>query len=136
MIAEKKTTTIWSARRSSTCASPPPIRCCTTHESSALQYAMRDRLAGLGWSEIEIIDEDLAVRPPAACSVPASIGWWLRFASASRRGLRPRGLASPATAGTGSSWSRMCRVVDTVLVDQEAIAPRHARRPLLGLKEA
>ena len=28
-------------------------------ESSALQYAMRDRLAGLGWSEIEIIDDDL-----------------------------------------------------------------------------
>src|SRR5688572_33210249 len=28
-------------------------------ESSALPYAMRDRLTGLGWSEIEVIDEDL-----------------------------------------------------------------------------
>jgi DNA invertase Pin-like site-specific DNA recombinase len=28
-------------------------------ESSALQYAMRDRLATLGWSEIEVIDDDL-----------------------------------------------------------------------------
>src|SRR3954466_13099931 len=28
-------------------------------ESSALQYAMRDRLTVLGWSEIEVIDEDL-----------------------------------------------------------------------------
>src|SRR5580704_14772153 len=28
-------------------------------ESSALQYAMRDRLAGLGWSQIEVIDDDL-----------------------------------------------------------------------------
>jgi hypothetical protein len=28
-------------------------------ESSALQYAMRDRLAGLGWSQIEVIDNDL-----------------------------------------------------------------------------
>ena len=28
-------------------------------ESSALQYAMRDRLAALGWSEIEVIDDDL-----------------------------------------------------------------------------
>jgi DNA invertase Pin-like site-specific DNA recombinase len=28
-------------------------------ESSALQYAMRDRLMALGWSEIEIIDDDL-----------------------------------------------------------------------------
>src|SRR4051794_29226522 len=28
-------------------------------ESSALQYAMHDRLTVLGWSEIEVIDEDL-----------------------------------------------------------------------------
>ncbi len=28
-------------------------------ESSALQYAMRDRLMALGWSEIEVIDDDL-----------------------------------------------------------------------------
>ena len=28
-------------------------------ESSALQYAMRDPLTALGWSEIEVIDDDL-----------------------------------------------------------------------------
>jgi DNA invertase Pin-like site-specific DNA recombinase len=28
-------------------------------ESSALQYAMRERLATLGWSDIETIDDDL-----------------------------------------------------------------------------
>src|SRR5258708_22629354 len=28
-------------------------------ESSALQYAMRDRLTALGWAEIEVIDDDL-----------------------------------------------------------------------------
>ena len=28
-------------------------------ESSALQYAMRDRLTVLGWSEVEVIDDDL-----------------------------------------------------------------------------
>lgn len=28
-------------------------------ESSALQYAMRDRLTALGWSRIETIDDDL-----------------------------------------------------------------------------
>ena len=28
-------------------------------ESRALQYAMRERLTALGWSEIEIIDDDL-----------------------------------------------------------------------------
>ena len=37
-------------------------------ESQTLQYAMRGRLAQLGWSEIEIVDEDLNVAggmPPA-----------------------------------------------------------------------
>lgn len=28
-------------------------------ESSALQYAMRDRLTALGWSHIETVDDDL-----------------------------------------------------------------------------
>ena len=30
-------------------------------ESSSLQYAMRERVAVLGWSDIEIIDEDLGI---------------------------------------------------------------------------
>ena len=30
-------------------------------DSRALQYAMRDRLTALGWSEIEVIDDDLSV---------------------------------------------------------------------------
>ena len=28
-------------------------------ESGALQYAMRERLVRLGWSEVEIVDDDL-----------------------------------------------------------------------------
>ena len=28
-------------------------------ESQGLQYAMRDRLLQLGWSQVEVIDEDL-----------------------------------------------------------------------------
>src|SRR6266487_1053841 len=35
-------------------------------ESGALQYAMRDRLTALGWSEIEVIDDDL---PPWPCGL-------------------------------------------------------------------
>ncbi|MFZ1426526.1 MAG: hypothetical protein WAS21_07135 [Geminicoccaceae bacterium] len=34
-------------------------------ESQLLQYAMRDRLVQLGWSEIEIFDEDLGYRAVA-----------------------------------------------------------------------
>lgn len=35
-------------------------------ESQVLQYAMRERLVQLGWSQIEIIDEDLGCSWPAA----------------------------------------------------------------------
>jgi hypothetical protein len=35
-------------------------------ESSALQYAMRDRLTELGWSQIETVDTTLVARRPAA----------------------------------------------------------------------
>jgi hypothetical protein len=48
-------------------------------ESSALQYAMRDRLTALGWSEIEVIDDDLGRS--------AAGGLW-RLEEASQR-LRP-----------------------------------------------
>jgi hypothetical protein len=34
-------------------------------ESSALQYAMRDRLTALGWSEIEVIEDDLGRLVPS-----------------------------------------------------------------------
>ena len=35
-----------------------PYQVLHNRESQALQYAMRDRLAQLGWSEIEVVDED------------------------------------------------------------------------------
>ena len=36
-----------------------PHQAAHNRESRALQYAMKDRLRALGWSEIEIVDEDL-----------------------------------------------------------------------------
>ena len=62
-------------------------------ESSALQYAMRDRLTALGWSEIEVSMTISAARRPAACSAPASSGWSPRSASARSARSRARGLA-------------------------------------------
>jgi hypothetical protein len=44
-------------------------------ESSALQYAMRDRLIALGWSEIDTRSTTIsAVRRQAASPAPASSG--------------------------------------------------------------
>src|SRR5216684_1384041 len=83
-------------------------------ESQGLQYAMRDRLLQLGWSQVEVIDEDLG------CSAAGGT-------------LRSR------FARNSRDWQQlveMCRVVDTLLIDQEAIyAPRQGNdRLLLGLK--
>src|SRR3954451_2067422 len=36
-----------------------PYQVAHNRESRALQYAMQDRLRALGWSEVEIVDEDL-----------------------------------------------------------------------------
>ena len=73
-------------------------------ESGALQYAMRDRLTALGWSEIEVIDDDLGRSAAGGSSAPASSGWWPRCASArSAPWQHARSRALPATAGTGSS---------------------------------
>ena len=46
-------------KRGETHATPEQTEIGTPRESSALQYAMRDRLTTLGWSEIEVIDDDL-----------------------------------------------------------------------------
>src|SRR3954463_9281168 len=75
-------------------------------ESSALQYAMRDRLTMLGWSVIEVIDEDLGRSAAGSVQLDSS-GWLRRSASARLAPFAPaKSRASPATAGTGSSSSR------------------------------
>ena len=107
-------------------------------ESGALQYAMRDRLTALGFAEIEVIDAAIsAARRPTACNAPVSNGWWPRSASA--RSARSALRKSSRFARNSRHWQQlieMCRVVDTVLVDQETIdAPGHGNdRLLLGLQ--
>jgi hypothetical protein len=73
-------------------------------ESSALQYAMRDRLIALGWSEIEVIDDDLGRSVAGSvqrAGFEADGGRGASARSAPSRRVRSRAL--PATAGTGSS---------------------------------
>src|ERR1700720_1869021 len=71
-------------------------------ESSALQYAMRDRLAALGWSEIEVIDDDLG-RSAAGGVQRAGFESRKCVSARSAPSVPARSRASPATAGTGSS---------------------------------
>ena len=106
-------------------------------ESSALQYAMRDRLAALGWSEIEVIDDDLG-RSAAGGVQRAGFERMVAEVCLGKVGAVCAREVS-RFARNSRDWQQlieMCRVVDTVLIDQETVyAPRHGNdRLLLGLK--
>jgi DNA invertase Pin-like site-specific DNA recombinase len=106
-------------------------------ESSALQYAMRDRLSALGWSEIEVIDDDLG-RSAAGGVQRAGFERMVAQVCLGKVGAVAAREVS-RFARNSRDWQQlieMCRVVDTVLVDQETIyAPRHGNdRLLLDLK--
>ena len=106
-------------------------------ESRRLQYAMRERLEQLGWTQIEVIDEDLG------CSAAGSVA---------RQGFE-RMVAEVCLGKVGAvaarevsrfarnsrEWQQLvevCRIVDTLLIDHEVVyAPRQSNdRLLLGLK--
>src|SRR6476619_6252129 len=106
-------------------------------ESSALQYAMRDRLTALGWSEIEVIDDDLG-RSAAGGVQRAGFGRRVAEVCLGKVGAVCAREVS-RFARNSRDWQQlieMCRVFETVLIDQETIyAPRHGNdRLLLGLK--
>jgi DNA invertase Pin-like site-specific DNA recombinase len=106
-------------------------------ESSALQYAMRDRLGQLGWSQIETIDDDLG-RSASGNAERAGFDRMVAEVCLGKVGAVAAREVS-RFARNSRDWQQlieMCRVVDTVLVDQEAVyAPRQGNdRLLLGLK--
>jgi DNA invertase Pin-like site-specific DNA recombinase len=106
-------------------------------ESRALQYAMRERLTALGWSEIEIIDDDLG-RSAAGSVMRAGFERMVAEVCLGKVGAVAAREVS-RFARNSRDWQQlieMCRVVDTVLVDQETVyLPRHGDdRLLLGLK--
>jgi DNA invertase Pin-like site-specific DNA recombinase len=106
-------------------------------ESRALQYAMRDRLAALGWSEIEVIDDDLG-RSAAGGVQRAGFERMVAQVCLGKVGTVAAREVS-RFARNSRDWQQlieMCRAVDTVLIDQETVyAPRHGNdRLLLGLK--
>jgi DNA invertase Pin-like site-specific DNA recombinase len=106
-------------------------------ESSALQYAMRDRLGQLGWSQIETIDDDLG-RSASGSADRAGFDRMVAEVCLGKVGAVAAREVS-RFARNSRDWQQlieMCRVVDTVLVDHETIyAPRQSNdRLLLGLK--
>src|SRR5882672_6306666 len=106
-------------------------------ESRALQYAMRDRLTALGWSQIDTVDDDLG---RSAASGIARAGFERMVAEVCLGKVGAVAAREVSRFARNSrDWQQlieMCRVVDTVLIDQETIyAPRHGNdRLLLCLK--
>jgi DNA invertase Pin-like site-specific DNA recombinase len=106
-------------------------------ESSALQYAMRERLTALGWSDIETVDDDLG-RSAAGGVARAGFDRMVAEVCLGKVGAVAAREVS-RFARNSRDWQQlieMCRVVDTVLIDQETVyAPRQGNdRLLLGLK--
>src|SRR5215211_2375404 len=106
-------------------------------ESQGLPYAMRERLTQLGFAQIEIIDEDLGC---SATSGTLRAGFE-RMVAEVCLGKVEAVVAREVSrfARNSRDWQQlieMCRVVDTVLVDGEAVyAPRDGNDRLLrGLK--
>jgi len=106
-------------------------------ESQKLQYAMQEHLRRLGWHEIEIIDEDLG-RSAAGTAVRAGFERMVAQVCLGQVGAVAAREVS-RFARNSREWQQLvevCRVVDTVLIDQEMVyAPRQSNdRLLLGLK--
>jgi DNA invertase Pin-like site-specific DNA recombinase len=106
-------------------------------ESQKLQYAMRDRLCSLGWHEIEIVDEDLG---RTASGTVTRVGFERMVAEVCLGHVGAVAAREVSRFARNSrEWQKLvevCRVVDTLLIDQEMVyTPRQSNdRLLLGLK--
>lgn len=106
-------------------------------ESQKLQYAMQERLMQLGWREIEVVDEDLG---RSAAGLVARSGFERMVAEVCLGKVGAVAAREVSRFARNSrEWQQLvevCRVVDTVLIDQEMVyAPRQSNdRLLLGLK--
>jgi DNA invertase Pin-like site-specific DNA recombinase len=106
-------------------------------ESRRLQYAMEGRLRELGWTVIEVIDEDLG-RSAAGNTARAGFERMVSEVCLGHVGAVAAREVS-RFARNSREWQKLvevCRVVDTVLIDQETVYnPRKSNdRLLLGLK--
>jgi DNA invertase Pin-like site-specific DNA recombinase len=106
-------------------------------ESQKQQYAMRDRLSSLGWCDIEVIDEDLG-RSASGTVTRAGFERMVAEVCLGKVGAVAAREVS-RFARNSREWKKLvevCRVVDTLLIDQEMVCtPRQSNdRLLLGLK--
>jgi DNA invertase Pin-like site-specific DNA recombinase len=116
-------------------SSPHQVR--HNNESRRLQYEMKQRVLALGWSEVEVIDDDLG---RSASSTVERVGFQ-RMVTDVCLGKVGAVAAREVSrfARNNRDWHQlieMCALVDTLLIDHETVYdPRCANdRLLLGLK--
>jgi DNA invertase Pin-like site-specific DNA recombinase len=106
-------------------------------ESRRMQYAMRERLQSLGWTDIEVIDEDLG-RSAAGTMVRTGFERMVAQVCLGEVGAVAAREVS-RFARNSREWQKLvevCRVVDTLLIDHETAydSRKSNDRLLLGLK--
>jgi DNA invertase Pin-like site-specific DNA recombinase len=106
-------------------------------ESQKLQYAMQAHLRTLGWSQVEIVDEDLGRSAGGGVTRSGFERMVAQVCLGEVGAVCARELSR--FARNSRDWQQLvevCRIVDTLLIDQEAIySPRQSNdRLLLGLK--
>ena len=106
-------------------------------ESRRLQYAMKTRVLELGWTKVDTIDQDLGKSAGGASDRPG----FQKMVAEVCLGRVGAVAASELSRFSRNSrdWQQLlevCRVVDTLLIDEEAIydTTRSNDRLLLGLK--
>lgn len=106
-------------------------------ESQRLQYQMSQRVQTLGWQDVEVIDDDLGF---SGSSSAARVGFQRMVAEVCLGKIGAVAAREVSRfARNNRDWHQlieMCSLVDTLLVDHEAVYnPRSANdRLLLGLK--
>ena len=114
-----------------------PHQVCNNEESRRLQYAMKDRLHELGWSQIEIIDDDLGRTASGITHRPGFERMVTRVSLGEIGAVAAREVSR--FARNNREWYpllEICGIVNTLLIDHETIFdPRNSNdRLLLGLK--
>lgn len=106
-------------------------------ESRRLQYAMAGRLHDLGWTDVDVVDDDLG---QSASGSVARTGFERMVADVCMGNVGAVAAREVSRfARNSKDWQQLvevCRVVDTLLIDQDSIyCPRGSNdRLLLGLK--
>ena len=114
-----------------------PHQVARNEESRRLQYAMEDRLKELGWEEVEVVDEDLGRSAAGGTHRSGFEGMVAEVCLGKVGAVAAREVSR--FARNSRDWQKLvevCRVVDTLLIDQETIydSRRGNDRLLLGLK--